>query len=281
MRVRRIIQQPACQSWGDRAKVRLRTLMSLQSAFSTGLMIAAFAAQSVMVAIFVRRRIIREFTMFFSYMCLQVVRSITLFLLLKTGIYTYRRYFYTYWMLDALDFVLTVAVIFEIYSQVFAHYDALKRLGSIIFRWTLVVLLGVAIIVTAINAGSSGWWFVRAVVSFGLGASIVKGGLLFFLFLFARSFGLNWKHYVFGIALGFALNSSVDLAVWVVRARFGAISTAAVSFVGSAAYTCGVFIWMTYLLAPARRPVVEPVETRELDRWNVALEGLLSRGALG
>lgn len=240
------------------------------------LWIAPAALQVLIVSAMLKRRLVREFPIFFAYTTFHVVRAIALFLL-RHQLASWD-YFYSYWTAQAASSVLGFAVIYEIFSHVFRSHEALRTLGFMLFRWVAAVLLLVAVVAAASAPGSDTNQLMAGVVILERSVRVVQCGLLFFLFLFSSSFGLSWRHYVFGIALGFGLFASVELVAVTMRAHFGSVADATWSLVNSAAYNCTVLIWVGYLLGPqpAQRAVQMPPKA-EIDEWNQALLQLIRR----
>jgi len=106
----------------------------------------------------------------------------------------------------------------------------------------------------------------------------VQGGLLFLLFVLSSSLGLHWKHETLGIALGFGVITSVNLATFTLRAQLGTASDDILSLIANVGYDCAVLIWLGTLYA--RKPVhqfSQHVPRWNVEAWNHALEGLLRR----
>jgi hypothetical protein len=99
----------------------------------------------------------------------------------------------------------------------------------------------------------------------------VQCGLLLYLFLFSYFSGLAWRSRVLGIALGFGLFASVQLASVAIQARVGMANQQTWMWVNMASYNCAVLVWTAYLL-PHKKEVVAvvPVAT-EVKSWNQAL----------
>ena len=89
------------------------------------------------------------------------------------------------------------------------------------------------------------------VLSIEQAGTIVRAGLLLLLFLAGNVLGLRWRHYAFGIALGFALHASVELVAIAVRARLGTV-TPIWPLVDGIAYHCSLLIWIVYLFSRER-----------------------------
>jgi hypothetical protein len=218
---------------------------------------------------------------FFAYIVFHVFRSAVLFtvhLLHAQQRMSYVDYFYAYWTAQAVSIVLGFTVIYEIYSKVFRNYDAIRQFGGMVFASAAVVLLLVAVLTVASAPGADTPGVVKAVVLLERSVRAMQCGLLVILFLLSFHFGLPWRNYLFGVALGFGVFATIELAAVAVRAQIGAIADAALSQVNSAAYACGVAIWFCYLLAPTPSPQqVGVVHRSDLERWNQALLEMLKR----
>jgi hypothetical protein len=153
-------------------------------------------------------------------------------------------------------------------------------LGIGLFRWTLVVLVLSAVALAAYNPGPD--YFPRIFAGLALlnrAIAIVQCGILIFLFLFSSYFGLFWRSYVFGIALGLGIFSATQLATAAVQVYLGPYPTNyLIDFVVMGMYHCSVLIWLFYFL------VSEPVSStirlapiHDLESWNDELRRLLQR----
>lgn len=225
-----------------------------------------------------RRRLEREFPLFLTYTLVHLFRFPILYFIYHLPRPNYVLYFYSYWAAEVVTASLSFAVIHEIYKHVFRRYDALRTLGNLMFRWTLAVMFLIAAVVAASSVGDETDRILRGVMAFDQSVAVVLGGLIFFLFLFTSYFGLTWRDFAFGIAIGLALYTTVDLAAMAIRIHWGAVANNTVSLVRSAAYNCSVLVWVAYCWRkePARKPVAS-VPTHDLERWNAALLELAQR----
>jgi hypothetical protein len=103
--------------------------------------------------------------------------------------------------------------------------------------------------------------------------TIIQAGLLLFLFLFSRIFGLSWRSPVFGIAFGFAIFASTELAFWAVRLTDPTEHTKSLlDLVPTGSYHVSVLVWLGYMLK-AEKPVGAATYTvPEMDQWSGELE---------
>jgi len=244
------------------------------------LWLAPLALQVVIVTTMIRRKLCQEFPMFLVYTIFQVVLNATLFVLDHAPSVTAYQYRYAEWVDEVGSIVLRFAVIQEVFSVVFRSYPALKELGTLVFRWTIAVLVLVAVAVAAYGAGGYGPGLLSGLALLDRAVAIVQCGLLLFLFLFSSYFGLSWRHYVFGIALGLGVFSSMQLATAAVQAEMGLLvpGSEVLDFIVMGTYHCSVLIWLFYLLVPERaRGTARRVPSHNLEEWNNALQRLLQQ----
>ncbi len=238
-----------------------------------GLWIMAPLLQLLLVVVMVRRKLRKEFPLFFSYTVFQVLSFVLQFL-------AYQRsrleYFYAYWITGAIAVGLALCVIYEIFSSVFRPYESLRDLGATLFRWAALVMLLVAGVM-AINGGQSvPNQIMSGILTMERSVRIMQCGLVLFLFLFSRSFGLSTRNHLFGIAAGFGVYAAVEL-ITVSLLALGLPMNNTLNVLKSSSYNVAVLIWVGYMLSrePARGPALYPVA----ERWNYALSGAHSSAA--
>jgi hypothetical protein len=103
--------------------------------------------------------------------------------------------------------------------------------------------------------------------------AIIQAGLLLFLFLFSRVFGLSWRNFTFGVGLGFGIFASMDLAVWALRltsSRVSFLKELNLALTGS--YHISALVWLGYLLAAERYVSISASPVTELKQWSQELE---------
>ena len=180
------------------------------------------------------RRLHRTFPVFFAYVVFQFVNFALLF-----PIYRYhngRPYFYAYWISAAISLAIGFKVIHEIFLDVLRPYPNLNDLGTLLFKWAGLVMLLVAIVVTAASQPGSDTVLGQAVIIGQRCMRFIQCGLILFLLFFSRHLGVSRRQYSFGIALGFGSFAAVELVVFALISG-GQIRTASVSIVNTAAYS--------------------------------------------
>src|SRR5450755_3250723 len=167
----------------------------------------------VLASLLVRRKLHRQFPVFFAYIISQIINFAILFPIFKAGPTHYGAYFYAYWIGSVVSLAIGFKVIHEIFLDVFRPYHTLKDLGTVLFRWAGVVMLLVSVVVAFSNSFDQGL-LIHAVTTLERSVRIVQLGLILFLLLFSRFLGVSRKQISFGISLGFGLFAGVDLMMY-------------------------------------------------------------------
>jgi hypothetical protein len=190
----------------------------------------------------------------------------------------------TFWRVDwtslGLEGVLKVALIGEIFAQVFGSYSSLAKLGRTLIRIIGVILL-MAAAVAAGYAPKDQLGVVYGSQLLEQTTYFIEAGLLVFIFLFSSYFRLSWSRPLFGITLGLSISACVHLATWALIANGGLQESKRLIlvFLNMATFHVCVLIWFYYLLVPLRvsaKPAV-PLPENNLAVWNRELERLLQQ----
>jgi hypothetical protein len=237
------------------------------------LWIASIALQVMLTATLLAKRAWRKYPMFSAYVFFTLFETAATLPSHRLG----SAYFYTFWICEAIGIVLGLAVVREIFTNIFAPHAALRRLATIIFRVAVV-----ALIVLACGAiyeqSASAKSFARVVMVSTDGTRIVELGLIMFLFLSSSAFGLHWRQNEFGIALGLGTCAAVELINVTLMTHLSAEAEQVLSLVRSLSFNGSLLIWLGYLLAPPERPT-NPVDVprAQLEQWNQAVMELINR----
>ncbi len=229
----------------------------------------------VLMAMF-RRGLHRDYPYFFNYTVIEVISTPLLYVL---HLHSYTGYFYAYYANLALSVIISFAVLQEIFRNAFRPYEALRDLSVILFRWSALVVLLVAVM-WAINTKMDKGFVTQAIQLADRSVRLMQCGLVFFLLLFSEYLGIPRRSLLFGISLGFGLFASVNMLVFTGGTHHGIVRQTTLSEINSAAYFTAVAIWFGYTLAaaPSRSKIAEESLLRS-KHWNLALED--ARGPLG
>jgi len=228
---------------------------------------------AIVIALF-KRGLYRELPIFTTYLTFVCVHDLALATMFKPFSVAY---FYTYWSTELIAIVLGFAVLYEIFNSVLKRYESIQRLGSIVFCLASIGFVGVSVLITSMGSTGQSYPLVSAILTAELAMRIVQTLLALFLFLFASAFGLSWRHFVFGVAMGFGIYAAVDLAVVGMRSHFGSSLNSASMLLKPAAFICSVVVWAAYLLRkePITITPVKVPDTHNIAAWNHTLSEYL------
>jgi hypothetical protein len=227
----------------------------------------------VPVLMFVRR-LHKNFPIFFVYTLYE-----TLGFLLRFSAYSVGHglegssYRYVFIATLAGSTALRFGIIQEIFNNLFHDYPYLVGIARASMRWVTGLLFFAAILPTLYSSGAVSDNLMAGVSLLSRSVTIIQAGLLLFLFLFSRMFGLSWRSFVFGIAQGFAIFSSAQLVNWTLElTALTEHSKELLDLLPTGSYHVSVLVWLGYLLA-AEKPVSVGTNTApEMDQWSAELE---------
>src|SRR6202158_3477469 len=225
--------------------------------------------QSVVAVILWRRKLHKQFPVFFLFLLVQIANFAIIFPLWRTG--NYGLYFWPFWLGEAVNAVLGFKVIHEIFLDVFRPYHTLKDLGTLLFKWAGVVLLLLSVVVAFSNSLDRDP-LVHALTTLQRSVGVVQLGLILFLVLFSRFLGVSRKQISFGISLGFGLFAGVELLMYVLNSG-GFVKQAMFNLVSMSTYNLAILVWISYSLSPkaVREVAVNHLQTQ---RWEQGLADL-------
>ena len=227
--------------------------------------------QSGLLVALYRRGLHRDYPFFFNYTILQIVSVPVLAIASRLS---YSAYYYTYYINLGLSVIISFAVLQEVFQDAFRPYENLRDLSVILFRWSALVALLVAVM-WAINAShSTDTGVVNDVMQLAdRSVRLMQCGLVFFLLLFHGYLGISPRSMLFGISIGFGFFAGINMLVFTGLSRHGLLTDAMLSHINAVAYTIAVGVWLGYAMAaaPSRSQVYSEALVRTPD-WNSALE---------
>jgi hypothetical protein len=204
-----------------------------------------------LVGVMFWRKLYRTFPVFFAYIAFQVVNFVVLFPIYQLSIgpsatqQETMAYFYAYWISAAISLAIGFKVIHEIFLDVLRPYPNLKDLGSLLFKWAALVMLLVAMVVTAASQQGMDTPLGQAVTIVQRCVRVIQCGLILFLLFFSRHLGVSRRQFSFGIALGFGSFACVEL-VGLAMISGGQVHAPTVSLINTSAYTVSILTWLAY-----------------------------------
>jgi hypothetical protein len=238
------------------------------------LWIAPHVLLAVVAVLVWRRRLHTIFPVFAVYVWYEIAEFVLLFTIAETSLRQGAWYVRVYLVTLAISTALRFGVLQEIFNHEFREHGQLDVLARVSLRWATGFLLAVAVVGAILAPGQTSGSLIAGAAWIGRGVGIVQCGLVIFLILFSGLIGLSLHSYFFGIALGFGVLSSVELANWAMHMGELSESTArALNLLPTGGYHVAVLLWFGYLFAPARN-ILQPgdVPLAAIDQWSTELE---------
>lgn len=231
--------------------------------------------QVLVVSRMLVKRLYKDFPIFFAYTIFHLVEFV---IGISAANVSREAYYYVYWSMDTIDSILSIALVQEVFSHVFRPYEALRTLGNALFKWSAIILIGICFVSAAAAPGTDQDRLTAAFMVLQRSAGILVGGLLLLLFMFCRMFGLRWRRYVLGIALGMGIIATVVTGLSAVRAHFGLATETIYNLIQPLAYNVAVMVWVWSVYSREDVEVdLRAPKADELVVWNRALQELLNR----
>jgi hypothetical protein len=251
--------------------------MAAQLSLSDVIWVTAAVGQFAVLLLLIARKLVREFPVFFAFLCFHVLLTLLLWWFRPYFSVPFSRYFYTFWVGQALDAVLRFAIVHELFARVFRRYRGLQRLGDMTLRAGAAILVVAAFVVAGALAHPDPNKIMDVIFVLDRSTSVVQCGLVFLLFLLASQLRMFLRPQVVGIALGFGVLACIDLTVGGLRTHFGPAVDVLLSYVRRSAYLCALAVWLACLAR--REPAVHVAHSlphNNLAEWNRALLQLLN-----
>jgi hypothetical protein len=210
------------------------------------------------------------FPTFFTYCLFQVVNSLLLFGVYKTG--SVESYFYAYWVGTALGIGLGFFVIKEAFENMLKPYAGLREAAMLIFKWAAAILVLFSVISYVQGSGSGLSRVLREVTVMERNVRFIQCGLLLFVVMCSNYLNITWKSLPCGIAFGFGLFAANDLIVSNMLASQGWLfNHTTIKLFGQVIWSVSTILWCGYAwTAKAEAKVHNMVYRPVLDRWNQA-----------
>jgi len=235
----------------------------------------------VLALIFLRRKLYREFPLFFTYVVYSAVGGA----LRETAIHHQFLYFWLYWISEALYGILALLVLREAFYRVFALPLAAYHWFRFLLPIIVLLILSLSMWEMAqhpLGAGTVGR-MVSAIYWFDFGVHALEGAILLLVLALTLVFPVAWRRYEFGILTGYGISACVTMLADLLRFAWGSRYETFFRYGPPIAYVLATFIWLHAFLQPLQsRPQsqLHPDEMLEIVRRSRKLLEKIER-ALG
>lgn len=189
-------------------------------------------------------------------------------------------YYFAYWFQALGEASLALVVVFDIFRRMLGSYAGMQAVWKRTCLAACVFIVGFSIymVLVAPHWDRPTHWGILVPIELERSTEFVRFSLIFLFFVFCRFFGLGWRHYAFGIVLGFATASAAEFLSHTIRIQFGMVAAHIHRSLGAFAYDSGTAIWCYYFASSESKVFAATAPmSPQLARWNAALDQLLAR----
>lgn len=237
-----------------------------------GIWLAGMGFQVLLAVVLIRKKSWKKFPVFTSYVVFNLLEAAVGYVLQHNR----NAYLYAYVIGETISVVLGLALVYEIFTHLFQPHPALRKLAVLVFRIVAVLLVLLAGGVIYARSPFHQSDIVAALLVVEEAARILEVGLIMFLFLFCSVFGLHWRQFVFGIALGLGIFVAVKLAE-ITLLPHAPSSAGVLAMAGVLSFDLSLLIWLGYSVMPERVASVELPKRAQLEQWNKAIMELINQ----
>ena len=240
--------------------------------------VATWVLQLAILIGMYRRRLTREYRVFFAYTAFTFCQTVLQFSIRNHFGFYSKEYFVAYWLGFVVHISLMFFIIQDVYAKVLFRYRGLRTVSAVVFRWAFMLLVVLSIVSALTSPAADGNWIYSSILKIDFGARLVEFGLIALLFIFARALALSWKEVVFGISVGTCFYCSAELAATALRTHLGREFALALSFLTPALGIISLGIWTSYVYrAELQRRIVLKPANPQLEEWDRAVLHFLNR----
>src|SRR5215469_15130786 len=206
----------------------------------------------VLALIFLRRKLYREFPLFFTYVVYSAVGGA----LRETAIHHQFLYFWLYWISEALYGILALLVLREAFYRVFALPHAAYRWFRFLLPIIVLLILSLSMWEMAqhpLGTGTAGR-MVSAIYWFDFGVHALEGAILLLVLALTLMFPVAWRRYEFGILTGYGISACVTMLADLLRFALGSRYETFFRYGPPIAYVLATLIWLHAFLVPPENP---------------------------
>lgn len=248
--------------------------------FSWYLFVAAHACLALCCVGLLRLQARTKYRAFLTYVVFQLVQFATTFSLDKllprsaASLVTYR------WVSvagDAVSTILTLIVLYELADQLVLSRSTLIRPLRSVLRWSGAVLILIAAAVSGVIAHPGIARVTNIFATLTFSSNLIMLGLLLVLLIFSRALQVPWRSLPAGIALGFGINASAEMAASFLMSSFGSPRYLTMDLIRMAALLGCVVVWTVYVFLPERVVASPGLQRHVLEFWDQEMQRMVHR----
>src|SRR5215831_2263302 len=198
------------------------------------------------MAIMLKRDLIRRFPIFFISVAYAVVRQAALAGIAFEGA---RAYGLAYWITLPIEYVIAFAVMLEAFRYSLGADPKIPTRTLRIMAVVAVLLVALAAFLL-LHPDIPTSNLRGLILTLDRSIGLLRCGVLLFMWAFAPKLGISWRHHVWGIVFGLGIYSGVGLIVAAFHATTGNLCGDWLARLTPFSYFAATIIWAAYLWRP-------------------------------
>jgi hypothetical protein len=245
-----------------------------------------YIASNVLLAVCLlglfRRRGWGKYPLFLSYLVLQLTSFLVAFtldrLILRSPDWQVQ---YRWAVIISLvaSAALEICVLYELSERLILSRSPLGATLRPVLQWSGAVLLLVSAATSAIlvPAGLNRVLKIFEILNFS--SHLIVLGMLFVLLLFSEALQVPWRSLPAGIALGFGIDASIEIASSAVVSAIGSKSLLPTDLIRMSALMACALVWVVYVFVPDRPLWASGrlIGKTEMELWDQELQRMVGR----
>jgi len=228
--------------------------------------IGSVIAELIILAIMLKRGLMRRYPIFFSSIVFDVLRETILPIIAFRSTSAYA---YSYWLSVPIEHVLAFAVILEAVRCSVVNDPKLSRKTLGVLAAFALVLTSIAVLLI-LHPDISTKTLPGLTLTLERSVQLLRCCVLLFIWVFSTRLGISWRHHVWGIVFGLGIDSGVSLLTAAVHATTGTMCGDWLTRIPHFSYLTATIIWAIYLSQP--EPERSPLTLEHLSLIQYALD---------
>ena len=208
--------------------------------------IGSVVFETLIVAIMLKRNLVRRFPLFFSSLIYDLGRQAILAIIAYESS---RAYAYGYWIAQPVEYVIAFGVMLEAFRYSLGADPKIPAKTLRVMAVVAVLLVALAtFLILRPDIPASG--LTGLILTLDRSIALLRCGVVLFIWAFARRLGIFWRHHVWGIVFGLGIYSAVGLITAGIHAATGNLCGGWLSRSVHFSYFAATIIWAVYLRRP-------------------------------
>lgn len=234
-----------------------------------------------LLGLFHRRRS-ADYPFFLSYLVLQLVSFLVAYtldrLILRSPDWLVQ---YRWAVIISLvaSAAIEICVLYELADRLILSRSSLGETLRPLLQWSGGILLMVSSAASAILLPAGLNRLVRIFEILNFSCHFIVLGMLFVLLVFSEALQVPWRSLPAGIALGFGISSSIEIASSALVSAIGSKSLLPIDLIRMCAFLACALVWLAYVFLPDRSlSAAGPgIGKPEMELWDQELQRMVRR----